>query len=53
MVSHSLLDIHDADLICVLSERGELAQLGTHDELMATAGIYRRMWSDDQREARA
>jgi ABC-type multidrug transport system fused ATPase/permease subunit len=53
MVSHSLLDIHDADLICVLNERGELAQLGTHEELMAAAGIYRQMWSDDQGGARA
>jgi ATP-binding cassette subfamily B protein len=52
MVSHSLLDIHDADLICVLNERGEVAQLGMHDELMATDGIYRQMWSDGQREDR-
>jgi ABC-type multidrug transport system fused ATPase/permease subunit len=53
MVSHSLLDIHDADRICVLNERGEVAQLGRHEELMAAAGIYRQMWSDDQREALA
>ncbi len=53
MVSHSLLDIHDADLICVLNERGELVQLGRHDGLMAAAGLYRQMWSDDQREAQA
>jgi ABC-type multidrug transport system fused ATPase/permease subunit len=53
MVSHSLLDIHDADLICVLNESGEMAQLGRHDELMAATGIYRQMWSDDQREAQA
>jgi ABC-type multidrug transport system fused ATPase/permease subunit len=48
MVSHSLLDIQDADRICVLNERGEVSQLGRHDELMAAAGKYRQMWSDDR-----
>ena len=51
MVSHSLLDIQDADRICVLNERGEIVQMGRHEELMAAAGMYRQMWLVDQHEA--
>ena len=34
----------DADLILVLN-RGRLEQMGSHHELMADAGLYRRMYT--------
>jgi ATP-binding cassette subfamily B protein len=39
VIAHRLSTIRDADLIVVL-ERGKLAELGTHDELMDRRGLY-------------
>lgn len=39
IVSHRLTTITDADLI-VFVNKGVVAESGTHDELMATKGLY-------------
>ncbi|MGN0034116.1 MAG: ABC transporter ATP-binding protein, partial [Coriobacteriales bacterium] len=40
-IAHRLNTVHNADQIVVL-DAGRVVQRGTHDELMAEEGIYRR-----------
>jgi ATP-binding cassette subfamily B protein len=44
IISHRVTTLSEADLILVL-DRGELVQSGTHDELIAQDGLYRRIWT--------
>lgn len=43
IVSHRLETIADADSIVVL-DSGRIVQRGTHQELLAETGLYRRLW---------
>lgn len=42
VVAHRLSTIVNADMICVLQD-GRLAETGTHDELIARNGIYKKL----------
>ena len=42
-IAHRLHTAHDADRVCVVVE-GQIAELGTHDELVALNGEYASLW---------
>ncbi|AOZ72023.1 hypothetical protein BK816_00860 [Boudabousia tangfeifanii] len=43
MIAHRLFTAQDADRICVM-ENGQIAELGSHDELVAQGGHYAKLW---------
>lgn len=45
MIAHRLTSIMDADCIYVLQD-GEIAESGTHEELIHKNGIFTRMWKN-------
>ena len=47
MIAHRLSTIQDADLILVFKD-GQIAERGTHEELLNLNGIYSSMWKDYQ-----
>ncbi len=48
MIAHRLSTVVGADQIIVLDD-GRVAEQGTHDELLASNGLYARMWADYQK----
>jgi len=44
IIAHRLSTVHIAHRIAVL-DKGQLVELGTHDELMAKQGLYQRLYS--------
>ena len=43
-IAHRLFSAHDADRVAVV-EDGVVAEIGTHDELVASGGSYAELWS--------
>lgn len=52
IIAHRLTTIKDADIIFVLNRQGQLAEQGTHDELIAFGGIYRTLWDEQTRSSK-
>lgn len=50
MIAHRLSTVVNADKIVVI-EDGRVVEQGTHQELIAAEGLYRRMWDQYQRAA--
>ena len=48
-IAHRLHTAHDADRVCVVID-GVVAELGTHDELVALHGEYAGLWSSWRNE---
>ena len=48
-IAHRLHTAHDADRVCVVVD-GQIAELGTHDELVALGGEYAALWSSWRNE---
>ena len=50
LVTHRLLSLADADQILVI-EDGRMIESGTHDQLVATDGLYARLYAEQAAEA--
>ena len=48
MVAHTLPVIRGADAIALI-DGGAVAELGTHEELLARKATYNNMWNEYQR----
>ncbi|MFN8047465.1 MAG: ABC transporter ATP-binding protein [Ancrocorticia sp.] len=48
-IAHRLYTAHDADRVAVMID-GDLAELGTHDELVARGGEYAKLWQTWQQD---
>ena len=49
-IAHRLHTAHDADRVCVVVD-GKIAELGTHDELVALNGQYASLWRSWRNES--
>ena len=49
-IAHRLHTAHDADRVCVMRD-GRIAELGSHDELVALGGDYAALWRSWRNEA--
>ncbi|MCT0208520.1 ABC transporter ATP-binding protein [Synechococcus sp. CS-1332] len=48
VIAHRLSTIVNADVICVMSE-GRILERGRHHELLAQAGLYANLWSEQSK----
>jgi ABC-type multidrug transport system fused ATPase/permease subunit len=48
-IAHRLQTAHDADRVCVVVD-GVVAEIGTHEELVALNGEYAALWSSWRNE---
>ncbi len=48
MIAHRLSTVVDADKILVI-EGGKIAEAGSHEELLAKSGAYKKLWEEYQR----
>lgn len=46
VIAHKLHTITQADQIVVLNEHGQISQIGSHKDLIGTAGVYRDFWEN-------
>ncbi|PSF38525.1 hypothetical protein C7H19_05950 [Aphanothece hegewaldii CCALA 016] len=49
-ISHQLSAVANADRIFVM-DKGEIVQMGTHEDLLLQSGLYQRLWNQQQLEA--
>ncbi len=47
MIAHRMTTVKQADHIAVV-DQGKIAEYGSHDELMAKNGLYKKMWDEYQ-----
>jgi ATP-binding cassette subfamily B protein len=52
VIAHRLSTIRHADIIYVV-DNGSVAQIGTHDDLIAVPGIYQNLWNVQTGERQA
>ena len=50
VITHRLQSVREADIILVI-DGGKLVQAGTHKALMASEGLYRRLYLEEEKEA--
>ncbi|QJC22355.1 ABC transporter ATP-binding protein [Arcanobacterium buesumense] len=48
-IAHRLYTAYDADRVCVMID-GKIAEIGTHDELVAQGGQYAKLWHTWQQD---
>lgn len=44
IIAHRLSTVQNADAICIL-QNGRIAEIGTHDQLLAMNGTYTRLFN--------
>ena len=44
VIAHRLSTIRNADKIAVI-DKGQVVEMGTHDELLSRAGLYYQLWN--------